>query len=412
MANENLKLKKPHMTYVDGYFYMFDEDTDMLLAKADDGITSFSYPFDTLLTDTVVSCEHDGINFWTMSPGAAANTLSIRRWRIENYLCKLQNTITLSNPYHKFISQSFTIEHYHCSISGSYSPGAYEITIKNPPLGDLTSGMTVTLGPNIAGQHETIYVQDYNNGVITLVDPITFTYEDNDTLLFYNYIWLFNNANELDTTTGALYRLSAYSGSVITKSPGGAYKDITASTFYRIDHFTEFGPVDSLMYVKASNLLFINVHDSSLVYYGSMAMDTIHSDEITIIPVYDMAVHDKNVYRLQKLATYYGATVSWTTYNYQAATFNSMVSSIALNTSPNIIAANSVSTSEITARVKDQFGQPVAGRLVYFTDDDTDGTIVAGKTVVNTDSKGEAHSTYKAGISAKLVRITAKVDQT
>ena len=50
-GNENLKLRKPHMTYVDGYFYMFDDDTDMLLAKTDDGITSFSYPFDTLLTD-------------------------------------------------------------------------------------------------------------------------------------------------------------------------------------------------------------------------------------------------------------------------------------------------------------------------------------------------------------------------
>ena len=38
---ENLKFRKPHMTNVDGYFYMFDDDTDMLLAKSDDGFTAF-----------------------------------------------------------------------------------------------------------------------------------------------------------------------------------------------------------------------------------------------------------------------------------------------------------------------------------------------------------------------------------
>ncbi len=107
---ENLKFRKPHMTSVDGYFYMFDNDTDMLLAKADDGATAFSYPFDTLMSETVVSAEHDGINYWSLEPGTTGVML-IRRWRIENYICKLKETITLSNRSHTFTSNAFTVEH-------------------------------------------------------------------------------------------------------------------------------------------------------------------------------------------------------------------------------------------------------------------------------------------------------------
>lgn len=406
---ENLKFRKPHMTSVDGYFYMFDNDTDMLLAKADDGATAFSYPFDTLMSETVVSAEHDGINYWSLEPGTTGVML-IRRWRIENYICKLKETITLSNPSHTFTSNAFTVEHYHCTISGTYSPGDTMITIDAETMpGNLVTGMTVTI--KSATTFETIVVQDVNDTVITLADPLEGSYSDGDVLLFYNYIWLFNDAYGTDSTKGALYKIQAYSGSVISYVSSGAYRDIKATTFYEIDHFTDYGSVNALMFVKASNLLFVNVHDPQLSYYGSMAMDTINVDEVTIIPVYDIAVNGKNLYRLQKAATYFGATSSWSNYSYQPATFNSMVASISVTASPNVIAANQVSTSALTARVKDQFGQPVVARLVYFEDDDADGEIVTGAGGVNTNSDGEAYAVYRSGLSARLVAITARVDQ-
>lgn len=407
---ENLKFRKPHMTNVDGYFYMFDDDTDMLLAKSDDGSTAFSYPFDTLMSESIVSAEHDGVNYWSLEPGDSG-VMIIRRWRIHNYICKLQETMTLSSPAHTFSSEAFTVEHYHCTISGTYSPGDTMITLDAEEMpGNLTTGMEVTL--KTATTLETIMVQDVTDNVITLADPIEEDYIHGDELLFYNYIWLFNNAYGTDTSNGALYKINAYSGSVVTYVASGAYKGIKATTFYEIDHFTEYGPVNALMFVKASNLLFVNINDSQLSYYGSMAMDTIDDDDVTILPVYDISVMDKNLYRLQKSATYFGSTASWSNYSYQPATFNTMVASISITASPNVIAANQVSTSTLTARVKDQFGQPVEARLVYFEEDDGDGEITSGAGGVNTDANGEAIAVYKSGLSARLVTVTAKVDQT
>jgi hypothetical protein len=380
----------------------------MLLAKSDDGVTAFSYPFDTLLNSTILSAEYDGINYWSIEAGTS-DTMVIRRWRIENYICNLKQTVTLSSPSHVFDSEAFTVEHYHCTVSGGYTSGDNEIIINEEMPGDLTSGMYITLSNGT--ENETIPVQNVIGNVITLADPVTKEYTDNDVLLFYNNIWLFNNAYGTDDTKGALYKINAYSGSVVQTFVSGAYRDIKACTFSNVDHFTDFGAVDSLMYVKASNLLFIDISSSPLSYYGSMAMDTIEDNDVDVISVYDISVEEKNLYRLQRKATYFGDTTDWSEYNYQPATFNQMVSSISVSASPNVIAANQVSTSDLTARVRDQFGQPIEARLVYFEEDDPDGEISSGSGGVNTDSKGEASAVYLSGLSARLVKITATVNQ-
>lgn len=417
MATDNLKFRKPHMTFIEGYFYMFDDDTDMLLQKTDDGITAFSYPFDTLMTDEILSIEYDGINFWSLHNGDAASTLVVSRWRIENYICKLKETITLSNPGHNFNGEAFTVEHYHCTISGSYLPGDTIITVESETEelpGELLSGMTATIGPNYDGKSETINIQHVDGNVITFADPLEHNYEEGYELKFYNHIWLFNNAYELDTDNGALYKINAYSGSILFVYPSGVYKDVQATTFSEISHFIDFGVINSLMYVKASNLLFVDITSSvlELEYYGSMAMDTIESNEVDIIDVFDISVYGKNVYRLQIKATYFGVTSIWEQYSYQAATFNQLVSSISMTATPNIIAANEISVSEITARVKDQFLQPIVGRLIYFSvAAASTGTIVDGSEYVNTDANGMALTTYRSGDEAELVQIVARVQQ-
>ena len=414
MSTDNLKFRKPHMTFIDGYFYMFDDDTDMLLQKTDDGLTAFSYPFDTLLTETISSIEYDGINFWSMEDGDSSDTVVIRRWRIENYTCKLQGTpITLSDPTHKFDSEAFTVEHYHCTVSGGYVPGDTTITLQSDIIpGDLSSEMTVTIGPNVNGEHETYNVQSTINNTITLANPLLYTYTEGDPLIFYNYIWLFNNADELDTDTGALYKINAYgSGSIVSKTSGGIYKDVKATTFSEISHFTSIGIVNSLMYVKASNLFFVDISTSTLDYYGSMAMDTIEGDDTTIIEVYDLSVYDKNLYRLQLKATYFGVTTDFSNYSYQAATFESMVASIGLSAVPNVIAANTISVSYITAKVRDQFLNPIINHEVYFSVDGT-GSIVSGQESMFTNTEGNATSAYRSGDVAELVNVLARVDQT
>lgn len=416
MAGENIRLTKPHVMFKDGYFYMFDDDTGMLVQKTDDGLTAFSYPFDELLDKPIVSAEYDGVNFWSMEEGSAANTLVIKRWRIQNYTCKLQEALTLASPSHVFSSNAFTVEHYHCTISGSYSSGdtiitAYDTTNSPGALpGELTPGMTVTIGPNILGQFETRDVQYVHGTEITLADPLEHSYSDKAILLFYNNFWLFNNANGTDTANAALYKISAYSGSVLSKYPSGIYSDIKAATFSEISHFDGIGTVNALLYVKASNLLFVNINSTNLDYYGSMTMDNLTKDQTEIYDVFDLFVRGNDVFRLQHKATYFGQDVTFDGYHYQPATFNTMVASIGLTASPNVLAANNISASSITARVKDQFGQPVQGRLVYFATD-SDGSIVSGQEIVNTDHNGEAVSTFRSGSVAELAYIFARVDQ-
>ena len=422
MTTENLNFVKPHMVFVDGYFYMFDEDLDVLAEKTDDGVMAFTYPFDTLLTDTMKSIEHDGINFWTMhnssEVGEENGSLTINRWRIENYVCNLKSSIILTHPDHDFSAEAFSVEHYHCTISGSYSSGDTILYVDADELpGDLYSGMSITIGPNSAGSIETHNVQHVSNNEITISDPLENNYSEGDSLIFYNYIWLFNNAYGEDDSTGCLYKINAYSGSILHQYPSGVYKDVKACTFAEIDHFIEYGVTNSLMYVKASNLLFINIYNSELNYYGSMAMDNIDDEEIDTLEVYDITVWGNNVYRLQERATYFGETDNWDNYNYQPATFNIMVTSIALTAEPNVIAANEVSTSDLVARVKDQFFQPIPGRVVYFEVASTGGTgvvspsIVSGYENVNTDSEGKAYSIIRSGNAAELVSVNVTIEQ-
>jgi len=119
-----------------------------------------------------------------------------------------------------------------------------------------------------------------------------------------------------------------------------------------------------------------------------------------------------NVYRLQRKATYYGATYTFSdgTYSYQLSTLEPFITSISLRANPAILPANGVNTSQITAIVKDQHNLPIGGKLVYFTDDDANGAIT-GPNPANTDSDGVAETTYTAGTAAREVKITATAQQ-
>jgi hypothetical protein len=241
-----------------------------------------------------------------------------------------------------------------------------------------------------------------------------------DPITFYNRIWLFNNYYGTSNATGALYAIDAYTGSVLPGSiyPDGAYKDIEACTFYDLSAVvTSSGsPIfgagkNTIAYSKATNLIFLdprNLYTS----HGSMSMDNLENNQSSIIPIFDMAIEGVNVYRLQQRATYYGSTYQWTVgpFNYQLSTLQPFVTSISLRANPAILPANGVNVSNIIAIVKDQYNNPMVGKIVYFTDDDPVGAILT--TNVNTDGRGIAATAYKAGTAAREVKITATVQQT
>jgi len=432
-ASENIKLIKgqqSNFTVDQGYFYTFDYAQDNLLQKTDDGNTSFSYPFDVLLSNDVKSSEFDGVYFWSLENPSGDN-IYIKRWKIDNYICKLQQTFSfIGGGSHKYDVNAFSVEHYHTSFSYASTSGSSIIFLNdyyddNGLMSFTTTsgdGLTLHLGPNVNGEEEDVTVSGVitTSGVVAsgvvasgvvLNSPTLYNYLENDKINFYTYLWAFNNYNGTSSATGALYKFDAYTGDYKTKYDSGAYKAVKACTFYTVNSFTSYGNVDTLAYVKSTNLLFINVGaaGASLPYYGSMVMENVKSDEATVISVYDICMDDQNVYRLQDVPD--GTGTTWGHYSYLLSSLDSFVTSISLAAYPAIIAANTVSTSDITAIVRDQFLQPISGRLVYFSDDDPVGNITGG-TPKSTDSDGKAQTVYTSGNSAREVKITALVEQT
>jgi len=437
MAYENIVLRKRNMTMVDGYFYMMDIDQDALIVKTDDGTQAYSYPLDTTIDEytsvstnptdptyggKIKSLEHDGRNFWSLE-NLNNGTIIIRRWYIYNYVLKLRNTFTLAgSSSHTFSSRAFTVEHYHIRFSDYEPAGSSDLSVTASGLNLpslLQSGMTVTLGPNANGQVQELTVNSVGTDFIRVNGTTSYNFSAGDPIHFYTKLWVFNNFYGTDISTGALYAIDAYTGSILPGAiyPDGSYKDIEACTFYDLSAVVDSGgqPVfgtgkNAIAYVKATNLIFLNPANLAQSY-GSMSMDNLESNQATIIPIYDLAIEGANVYRLQTKATYYGTTYSFTTgpFNYQLSTMQPFVTSISLRANPAILPANGVNVSTITAVVKDQYNNPMAGKIVYFTDDDPVGTILTS--YVNTDGQGVAVTSYRAGTAAREVKITATVQQ-
>lgn len=422
MATENIKListnnQQGNFAVDAGYFYTFDNQQDNLIQKTDDGNTAFSYPLDTLMSDTasdaVVRTEFDGVYFWTLQ-NFTSTTIAIRRWKLDNFVCKLQQTISGSDiNADDYDSEAFSVAHYHTSFSGTTNSGTSTIYMDKYADDSTLMGFTTTagdglilhLGPNTNGQEEDVEVTGTAGDGVAISGTTQYDYTASDEINFYTYLWIFN-----DNAGGALYKADAYTGVYITKYTGGAYSDISAATFYNVDSFASYGAVDTLAYIKGTNILFVNVGaaGATLPYYGSMVMENIQDDETTVIPVQDLAMDDQNIYRLQLTGD--GATSSWITYSYELSSLDAFITSISLAAYPAILAANGIATSSITAIVKDQFLQPITNRLVTFTEDDPNGTVapVTG----NTDSNGVANTVYTSGITAREVLITATAEQT
>jgi hypothetical protein len=411
MAYENIRLRKRNLTVVEGYFWMFDEDTDSVVVKTDDGTLAYSYPLDTTITNTVKSLEYDGYNVWTLE-ATDTNEVTIRRWHIDNYVCTLRDTFVFPDGVsHSYDSNAFTVEHYHTSFSANEAAGQTTLSVTDGS--NMSSGYTLVLGPNSLGQMEEVTVSTAGASSVNINGSTTYAYDSGDPISFYSNIWLFNNFNGTDSSTGALYKIDGYTGAVVTKTAGGAFKSIEAATFFNVPA-SVFGGGDeynSICYIKGTSMIFLDPTDLNNSF-GSMIMDNIEDDQATNITVYDVAIDGTNVYRLQRKATYYGTTASFAdnTYNYQLSTLNSFIASISLQSDPSILPANGVNVSNITAIVKDQFNLPVASRLVYFTDDDPVGSI--NTTPVSTNGNGVAQTTYTAGTSAREVSITATAQQT
>jgi hypothetical protein len=156
------------------------------------------------------------------------------------------------------------------------------------------------------------------------------------------------------------------------------------------------------MEIKSLNLKFVDLTAEPPSILCVLLMDNTDGAAETYI-VYDLAIYNNTVYRMQKKATYFGTDVTWSTYNYQPSAIRPFVDTITLDVYPAILPSNGINVAKITAIIKDQYSEPIQFQPVAYTDDDDIGFITISP--VETWIDGVSTTFYKAGVIPATVTI-------
>lgn len=422
---QNIRLLNPNMTRHDGYFYSIDEETDSLIQKTDDGTLAFAYPLDTPITTEVKSLEYDGESFWSLeliNNSDASQGFRIRRWVIANFVMVLQQTFSFaSNATDTFESQAFTVERYQSTLAAGASAGATSIFVNfsSGIYSLITPGTKLFLGPNASGNSERVTVssQGPSGNQLQLSAPLTNSYLSTQSVRFSKNIWFFSDNYLTQLDAGGLYKVNILDGSILSRTQGGAYKDVNACGFVTIDSFTGALTVHNkpfLIFIRTNNLLFIDVNNSNLVTELSSIQNNLSSSTIEVYPVFDLGIEGNTLFRLQLKFNINGTDTTESTYNYQLATFKPFPTAIALTAVEAILPADSgATTSTITATVTDQYGLPFnqsGATLTFATSGGGAGSGISPSGAISLNASGQAIATYTTGNTAGLVTITATVD--
>lgn len=402
MTYENIRFPKEHFALVDGYFYFVDEVANVLYKKVSDGSVAFTYPIIETIGPKIVNClDFDGRYFWTLQQGTTTQDVVIKKWYLENYVCKLKDTLYLTNNVdHSFSSISFSLECYNTTLSEDLLTNAVSINLTNYYT-KVTPGTIITIGPNDAGQYEDVTVTGtIDEGTLGLNFFVKYDYDLGTPVYFNKNIWLINKYT-YKVLTGSIYKISLPQKEIVQVIASPDYTSITASCFY-----TD-GEDAYILLAIGTNLRFLNL--DTLVVEKTMTMDNIKINQSTLIPVKAMQIEEETLYRLQTAATYFGVDYSFTTKNYQPSPLRSFVDSVSVDAMPKILPSNGINVAKITAVVNDQYSHPAQNKAVRFYDSDDVGYMTTSETY--TGLNGTAISYYKAGIVPKTVVILALATQ-
>lgn len=424
---QNIRLINPNMVRSNGYFYSFNEETDVMIQKTDDGTLAFAYPLDTSVTGEINSIDFDGESFWTMENIGSPASLgfAIRRWVIANFVMVLQQTFVFATDANDtFESQAFTIERY----EGTLTSGAVENTDNTNVSFDtavfnlLTPGTKMFLGPStkwgFEGETESVTVHSTSAGnKVKFTSDLTNGFVSGDSVVFSKNLWFFNQHYLKTTNAGGLYKVSAIDGSIASRTQGGAYKNINATDFVEIDSFAGSLAVHNkpfLVFIRTNNLLFIDVNDANYLTELSSIQNNLSVDTTSVYDVFDLGHEGNTLFRLQENFNVAGTETSESTYNYQLATFRPFPTAIGLTAVPAILPADSgASSSTITAVVTDQYALPfgsAGGSTIQFsTADGGTGSGLSETGTISLPANGTVSVTYITGDSEGLVKISAEV---
>ena len=271
MAYDNIKFTKPNMVVVDGYFFMFDEINDKVIQKVSDGDVAFEYPTSSVLLMPVLCVQYDGAYFWTMQELQDHDGIVIKKWLLDNYICKfIQEFIYENSSSYIYDSDTFSVEHYITKLTNSFSAGSSLINIDEYYNTVVDSGTVLTLGPNENGLVEDVTILSISGTDIYLDSNLLNDYQYENTVSLSKSLFLFNNYYGTSSDTGVLYRYDAHTGSYLGSDAKLEYKNILASTFKRFQNilrdtnepvYKQYDDVYALVYVKDTNVRFRNMTD-------------------------------------------------------------------------------------------------------------------------------------------------------
>jgi hypothetical protein len=210
---------------------------------------------------------------------------------------------------------------------------------------------------------------------------------------YSKYFYMFNNYTRKDPV-GAIYVFDYTTGYLVTYYSSQLYYKVMAACWFK------FKDTYLLGFVKDTNFLMLEANNLP-VLFNAMNMDNIYSDNITLINIYDINIGNGSIYRLQKVANYFGTEYVWTTYNYQLSPLRSFVDSTTIMVYPRILPSDGRSQAKVSAVVKNQYGEPSVSVRVNFTNDDPDGYM----TLLDryTGYLGTTYNYYKSGVIPKRV---------
>jgi len=263
-------------------------------------------------------------------------------------------------------------------------------------------GTTLTIGPNSDNLYEDVTVTG-------TIDANTFgldffiqnDYDQNTPVYFSKNMFLINKYAYKRADAGALYKIKLPQKEITEIVEDLDFVNTTASCFYHDDN------EGYLLASLGTNLRFINI--VTLTVDKTMTTDNISANNIETYQIYALQVENDTLFRLQRKATYYGYSYTFTTANFQVSTIRPFVDSISVDVYPKIIPSNGVNVAEVKAIVKDQFAHPIVFKPVRFGDSDSVGYMTISDTY--TDLVGKAISYYKAGLTPQSVTILVTMTQ-
>jgi hypothetical protein len=469
MARENIRFQEGNFTGDGTYYYSILDGSQALQQKVDDGSVAFSYPLDTSVANNVTELHWDGVYFWSMENQDGGIGFTIRKWAIESFICKQKQKFDFTTgATHTYSSSAFGLEGYRITVGvndnggGGYTDGLQDITVSDTSMMEPGDVLTfVRRNTNTASRSVTQFVEQVTvNSVIspTVVRLTTIMSADPhgdtkgfrgpdvdidllggshpptpDSIYITKNIWIANDNSPGVPGTPALYKVRASNGSNLIQFSGTQYDSIGAMEFYtKYDQATGLdtdatpynttvntdasagGRQTYILIARSSSLLFFNV-DTNIID-RSLVMNNIKVNTIDIWPISDMVVLgvEPNIilYRLQQGTTYKNPSLTlideaWSEFNYEKQILRRVVNSIAITAEPSIIPADGVSSSEITATLRDQYNDPVPSKTVNWSED-SGGDRLTSATSASNDA-GEAVNSYLSGTTEQDVKITAAV---